>query len=227
MTVHQITNIPKYDTTNGWAWNLPPRTPRPHLQEDIRADWIVVGAGWAGLAAARRLAENEPDASIALIDAGEAGENASGRNSGFAIDLPHNVGSSLEELEGSHRFMRLARHAIDYLEEQVTTHGIDCDWSKDGKYHAAVSPRGVDEVLKPFAKELEALGEPFEWVEGDALQGALGSPHFTAAIYTPGGALMSSPGCTSMSSSPSCTVRTPSRTKKVSVWTSWVCSGGP
>ena len=35
-----------------------------------------------------------------------------GRNSGFAIDLPHNVGSSLDELDGSHRFMRLARYAI-------------------------------------------------------------------------------------------------------------------
>ena len=34
----------------------------------------------------------------------------------FAIDLPHNVGSSLEELEGSHKFMRLARAAIEHLE---------------------------------------------------------------------------------------------------------------
>ena len=186
----KINRLPRDDKTNGWSAVLPERTPRPALKGDVAADWIVLGAGYAGLAAARRLAETEPDASIALIDAGEAGENASGRNSGFAIDLPHNVGSSLEELEGSHRFMRLARHAIGYLEDQIETHGIDCDWSRDGKYHAAVSPRGVDEVLKPFARELEALGEPFQWVEGRTLGEKLGSPHFTAAIYTPGGALM-------------------------------------
>ncbi|MEM6577674.1 MAG: FAD-binding oxidoreductase, partial [Pseudomonadota bacterium] len=127
---------------------------------------------------------------IAVIDAGSAGENASGRNSGFAIDLPHNVGSSLDELEGSHRFMRLARMAIDHLENVVETHQIDCDWSRAGKYHTAVSERGTAEVLEPFRKELEALGEPYEWVEGDDLRAQLGSPHFTAAVHTPGCVLM-------------------------------------
>jgi hypothetical protein len=58
--------------------------------------------------------ENRPNDYIALVNASEVGENASGRYSGFAIDLPHNVGSWMEELEGSHRFMVLAREAIKY-----------------------------------------------------------------------------------------------------------------
>lgn len=186
----KIRRLPQDDRFNGWSAILPPRTPRPALAGDRTADWIVLGAGYAGLAAARRLAENRPGDHVALIDAGEAGENASGRNSGFAIDLPHNVGSSLDELEGSHRFMRLARMAVGHLEDNIAAHGIACDWSKDGKYHAAVSERGVREVLEPFARELDALGEPYEWVQQPALMRKLGSPHFTAAIYTPGGALM-------------------------------------
>ena len=186
----KISRLPQDDKTNGWSAILPQRTPNPPLSEDTAADWIVLGAGFAGLAAARRLAENCPDQKIALIDAGAAGENASGRNSGFAIDLPHNVGSSLQELEGSQRFMRLARTAIAYLEEAVERHGIDCQWSKDGKYHAAVSPRGVREVLEPFAMEMEALGEPYQWIEKAELPAKLGTEHFTAAVYTPGGALM-------------------------------------
>ncbi len=186
----KITRLPKEDNTNGWSHILPKRTPKPALSGQVTADWVVLGAGYAGLAAARRLAQLYPNQSIAILDAGTVGENASGRNSGFAIDLPHNVGSSLEELEGSHRFMRLARAAIAHLDEAVTTHGIDCDWSPDGKYHTAVSERGVDEVLKPFVKELDALGEPYTWVEGDDLRTKLGSPHFTAAVYTPGGRLM-------------------------------------
>ena len=189
-STRKIARLPTVDRTNGWSAILPERRPKEALAGDVTADWIVLGAGYAGLAAARRLAENRPDESVALIDAGEAGENASGRNSGFAIDLPHNVGSSLDELEGSHRFMRLARFAIDHLQATIEAHDIACDWSLDGKYHAAVSPRGVKEVLEPFARELEALGEPFEWIEKDALETILGSPHFTAAIYTPGGALM-------------------------------------
>ena len=186
----KISRLPEVDRTNGWSASLNPRESKPSLQGDKSADWVVLGAGYAGLAAARRLAENCPDNHVVLIDAGTAGENASGRNSGFAIDLPHNVGSSLDELEGSHRFMRLARAAIDSLADTIKTHDIECDWSSDGRYHTAVSKRGVKDVLEPYVKELEALGEPFEWVEGDQLRQAIGSDHFTAAVFTPGGALM-------------------------------------
>jgi len=186
----KISRLPQDDKTNGWSAILPERRPHDALNGEVSADWVVLGAGYAGLAAARRLAENCPDQKIVLINAGEVGENASGRNSGFAIDLPHNVGSSLDELEGSHRFMGLARMAIDHLESAVKTHGIECSWSREGKYHTAVSPRGVREVLEPFRTELEALNEPHEWIEGDVLRTRLGSPHFTAAVYTPGCVLM-------------------------------------
>jgi len=192
----KINILPKDDKTNGWSALLAERKPKAHLKGDVYADWVVLGAGYAGLAAARRLGELHPDQKVIVLDAGAAGENASGRNSGFAIDLPHNVGSSLEELDGSHRFMRLARFAIDRLDDLVQTHGIACDWSRDGKYHAAVSPKGVIQVLQPFAHELTALGEPFEWVEGAALAQRLGSSHFNAAIFTPGGRLMNPAGLT-------------------------------
>ena len=67
MTMKPISQLPQNDSSNGWSRILPPRTPKPALQSNIEADWIVVGAGYAGLAAARRLAENRPDDSIALI----------------------------------------------------------------------------------------------------------------------------------------------------------------
>ncbi len=186
----RINRLPLDDKTNGWSAILAPRKPMPALIGDVTADWVVLGAGFAGLAAARRLAKNCPDQQIALIESGVAGENASGRNSGFAVDLPHNVGASLDELDGSNRFMRLAKMAVVDLEDTIKANAIDCDWSRNGKYHTAVSPRGVIEVLEPYAKELQALGEPFKWVEKSDIAHAIGSAHFTAAIYTPGGALL-------------------------------------
>ncbi|MEM7170326.1 MAG: FAD-binding oxidoreductase [Pseudomonadota bacterium] len=192
----KIEHLPKDDRTNGWSALLPPREPRPALQGDQRADWLVVGAGYAGLAAARRLAENRPDEKIVLIEAHEAGENASGRNSGFAIDLPHTVGSSLDELEGSHRFMRLARAAVDHLGTMVERYDIPCDWAVRGKYHAAASEGGTRDILEPFAKEMENLGEPHRWVDKDQLRSEIGTPHFNAAVYTPGCVLMNPAGLT-------------------------------
>lgn len=185
-----ITHLPQEDRTNGWSAVLLKRQPAPALGRAIVADWVVVGAGYAGLAAARRLAENRPGDSIVLVEAHEVGENASGRNSGFGIDLPHITGSAHDELDGSHRFMRLARAAIDYLETAVRRHGIDCDWSRAGKFHAAVSASGVKTILEPFARELEALKEEATWIDREALAARLGTPHFAAAVYTPGCILM-------------------------------------
>ncbi len=188
--MQHIRNLPADDTANGWSAILPPRAERPALAGDVRADWVVVGAGFAGLAAARRLAENRPDDHVVLLEAEAAGEGASGRNSGFAIDVPHNVGSSLEELDGPQRFIRLSRAAIDHLEAMVAAHGIACDWGRRGKYHAAVSDRGVRQVLEPVVKELDALGEPWRWVEGAALAAEIGTPYYRAAVHTPGCGLM-------------------------------------
>ena len=82
----RISRLPEVDRTNGWSASLAQRQAKPALQGERTADWVVLGAGYAGLAAARRLAKNCPDNHIVLIDAGTVGENASGRNSGFAIE---------------------------------------------------------------------------------------------------------------------------------------------
>ena len=49
---------------------------------------VVIGAGYTGLAAARRLAELQPQEPILVLDASSAGEGSAGRNSGFLINLP-------------------------------------------------------------------------------------------------------------------------------------------
>jgi glycine/D-amino acid oxidase-like deaminating enzyme len=181
-----ITTFPKEDANNGWSRILPPREPRPALKGDVKADWLVIGAGFAGLAAARRLAENRPSERIVIVDAHQVGEGASGRNSGFAIDLPHNVGGEFAELEASQRHIRLSRAAIAALEAAVRKHGIDCGWTRPGKYHAASSRKGRALVLEPFARELEALGEPYRWLDREALGREIGTAYFHSALHTPG-----------------------------------------
>jgi len=185
-----IKRVPHDDAYNGWSRLLPHRDPKPPLHSPVVADWVVVGAGFAGLSAARRLAENRPNDRIVLVDASVAGENASGRNSGFAIGVSHNQDGSPEQLEKSRRHIRLVRAAIDYNEAIVKRHNIQCDWNRCGKYQAAVTKRATDRILAPLVNELEALEEPFRFVAGDDLRNEIGTPHFTAAVYTPGCALL-------------------------------------
>ena len=185
-----IARQPLNDSTNAWNNILEQRTPSPSLSKAINADWLVIGAGYAGLAAARRLAEHNPLQKIVIVDAGVCGENASGRNSGFVIDIPHNVSSNLDQLDGARSHMRLARAATEHLASLVQTHHIACDWSQDGKYQTAVTDSGSESMLVPFANELDALGEPYQWVRGDELYAKLGTRHFNHAVYTPGCVLM-------------------------------------
>lgn len=185
-----ISILPDNDPHNGWSALLPKRSPKPVLEHELEAEFLVIGGGFAGLAAARRLAELRPGADIIVLEAEQVGEGAQGRNSGFAIDIPHNVGSSLAELAQAEQHARLSRAAIDALKAAVDAHQIDCDWRQDGKYHTAVSQRGVKQVLVPTRQMLDSLNEPYEWLEGAALHDRVGFEHYSTGIYTPGTVLL-------------------------------------
>jgi len=175
------------DQAPGWYAILPP--PRPAVRFSGRqvADWVVVGAGVTGLAAARRLAELEPEARIILLDEYRVGYGASGRNAGFIIDTPH-----LTEqfgIESNRRISRLVVAGRVQLEALVQRYGIECEWSPRGHLTAVVESRR-EAKLHATVRTLEAIGEAYEWLEGDALAAVVGTRHYHAAVYTPRTVLM-------------------------------------
>jgi len=150
---------------------------------------LVIGAGAAGLAAARRAAEINPNRTVALVEAGRLGDGASARNSGFVIDLPHNVGADLDDLDTLKRSLRLARAARQHLDEIVTTHKIECQWSRQGQLMAARSQSG-EKVLDTFIKGLDLLGETYTDMNSGAVRARTGMTYYRRAIHTPGTVLM-------------------------------------
>lgn len=182
-------NLPHDDSSCGWYAALPQQPACKRLHGEQRADYAVIGAGFAGLAAARRLGELLPDKRIILVDAQRVGQGASGRNSGFVIDLPHKF--ALEHPDPAHkqRLLSLNRAAIAQLQGLIERHGIDCQWSHAGKYQGAVGQRGLA-YLQHFEQLLKNLGEPFRLVERDELAQVLGNAYYSRAIFTPGCYLM-------------------------------------
>ena len=100
----------------GWNQLLPARRTEPTLEDDIEADYVIVGAGFSGLSAARRIMQLDRKASIVLLEACEVGEGPGGRNSGFMIDLPHDLSSSnySGKANEDQRHIRMNRVAIDF-----------------------------------------------------------------------------------------------------------------
>ena len=72
------TTFPSYQASSGWNALLPNRQARTTAPTEKHFDAIVIGAGVTGLAAARRIAELEPQSRVLVIDATTVGDGSSG-----------------------------------------------------------------------------------------------------------------------------------------------------
>ena len=94
MTRRIATHVPHHRGPAAWNVILGPQPDAEVADQNQSADFVIIGAGFAGLAAARRLTQLVPDSRIIVVDAGRIAEGAAGRNSGFMIDLPHELTSA-------------------------------------------------------------------------------------------------------------------------------------
>ena len=76
-------NLIENDQGCTWINQLPARSCVQTVSKNEDCDWLIVGAGYTGLSAARKLSQLHPKKKIILVDAQLAGEGASGRNSGY------------------------------------------------------------------------------------------------------------------------------------------------
>lgn len=121
---------------------LPPRHPQPAVRGDQTVDYAVIGAGFTGLAIARRLHELDPQARIAVFEATTVGEGSSARNSGFtaAEVLPRTA--TIKGAENARRQTALIGKSFDWLTDLIEMNGIDCELQKVGSIRAAATEAG-------------------------------------------------------------------------------------
>jgi glycine/D-amino acid oxidase-like deaminating enzyme len=171
------------DQTCGWIAQLPAPPPPRLLTGRERADCVVVGAGFTGLAAARQLALHRPDWRIVVVEAGRVGSGASARNSGFIVDLGHFVPAV--GVDGNRRMARIARAGLERLRTLVRAHDIECAWTEGGRLHGAASDVGL-RALERFLRGLDAMGEPYEALDAAAMTTRTGTAHYRAGAHTRG-----------------------------------------
>ena len=80
------------DKNCSWVNDLFQRSNIKILKSNDDCEWLIIGAGYTGLSAARKLGQLYPNQKIILIDAQLAGEGASSRNSGYLVDTTLNDG---------------------------------------------------------------------------------------------------------------------------------------
>ncbi|HBX05751.1 MAG TPA: FAD-dependent oxidoreductase [Leclercia adecarboxylata] len=189
--MQKITSLPADDALPGWYHTSQPRTPRPAHVGQKHARWAIVGAGLTGLAAARQLALNFPNDEVVLIEAQDVGFGSSGRNAGFAIDVPHDIGAKdyIGDVTTANLILKLNTLGQNYLRGIVKEHGIECQMTESGKYQAAVGEKGVA-ILEAYRSGLEKIGRHAEMIPGKDLPDHIGTSYYQQALYIPGTILL-------------------------------------
>jgi len=184
--------LPKNPGITGWKEILPKRKVNQNLTDNINADYLIIGGGFAGLSAARRLKQIDKDAKIALLEACEIGEGPAGRNSGFMIDLPHNLASDdyLGSLEKDREQTLINRSAIEFAKSASEEYEMPSEAIQlVGKTNAAATKKGMN-FNTEYAKHLDKTSESYKILDAQAMEDLTGIDYYINGLWTPGTAMI-------------------------------------
>ena len=178
------------DKSCGWINNLEIRTNIKTLKEDCNCDFLIVGAGFTGLSAARKLGQLHKNKKIIIVDAQLAGEGASSRNSGYLVDTTLNDGfNSTKKIDEYRVKVKIYETGIKAVKNFVQEYQVNCDWNECGKYFA--SSKTIDEKkISDFSKILTSINYKHKILYQKDLINKIGTSFYKIALYTYGGILL-------------------------------------
>ncbi len=148
----------------------------PPLDASRRADVAIVGAGYSGLAAALQLAE--AGVSVVVLESGEPGWGASGRNGGQVIPGlkfdPDELVAMFGPKAGEH-LVDVAGGAADTVFDLIARHGIDCEARRCGWIQPAFAAADLGLIARR-AEQWQRRGAPVAMLDRDTACRLTGSP---------------------------------------------------
>ena len=168
--------------------------PLPPLTAATSADLVVVGGGYTGLWTAVRAKERDPGRDVLLLEAGQCGDQASGRNGGFAsASLTHGFDNGVarwpDELP---KLEEMGARNLAAIGETVHRYDIDCHWEETGELFVATAPHQVEE-LADLAGAMRAAGHDVELLDAAATRAEVRSPSYLGGLMHRAGTAMLEP----------------------------------
>jgi len=166
----------------------------PPPVHDDRADLVVVGGGYTGLWTALRTKERDPGRDVVVLDAGRCGDQASGRNGGFAsASLTHGFANGVERWSDELATLdELGARNLAEIGEAVRRYGIDCHWEETGELSVATEPHQVEE-LAALAAEMQSAGHDVELLDAAATQALVRSSTYLGGLLARTGTALVEP----------------------------------
>ena len=165
--------------------------PTPPLTINIKADLVVVGAGFTGLWTALLAKQADPARDIILLEAGETAIGASGRNGGFvAAALTHTFQNGLNRWpKEMSKLVKLGHKNLDGIEETIKQFNIDCDFIRSGEIVVANEEYQIEE-LRADAEASALYGEHVQFLNQGQIRARVNSPTYLAGVHDPAVAMV-------------------------------------
>ncbi len=170
-----------------WATSATPAPNTPALAGKHSADVVVVGAGFTGLSTALHL--GEAGKTVIVLEAGEPGWGASGRNGGQVNPGWRMLPSEITAKYGHNRgpaVLDMLNKACDLAFDVIERHSIACDAERPGFVHAGFGQTGRA-FLDGWIREWGELGVKVERHDRASLKKLIGTDFYPFAMRDPRG----------------------------------------
>ena len=163
----------------------------PRLKDSIDADLCVVGGGCTGLSAALHAAQR--GLSVIVLEGGQIGWGASGRNGGQIIPGLRKGPAELMRSFGAERgrsLFNLSLEARSLVLELIERHSIRCDLKLTGHLTAAAKPADARAMQEEVQFLQEKMGYPHvRFLDASATRAEVSARHHGGLIDELGGHL--------------------------------------
>lgn len=174
------------DNTSVWLVGAPADTPSAPLAKDLTVDVAIIGGGFTGVSTAYRLSKRFPKLGIALLEAKQLANGASGRNGGLVLN-----GITVRDADPDLmvRERAVTNAAIDDIEALIREHALNVRWKRTGSLHIATTAKAAEEA-DATTEQLIARGSPLRFLRGAELEGMLRARGAHGAVFDPGEAML-------------------------------------
>ena len=156
------------------------RAATPPLAGHARVGTAVIGGGFTGLSTALHLAQRGVD--VVVLEAGEPGWGASGRNGGQVNPGLKSEPDAIERDFGAAlgaRMVALSGDAPRRVFDLIREHQIQCEADQSGTIRAAYS-NGAARFLRDATEALRRRGAPVEHLDAERMATLTGSRRYRA-----------------------------------------------
>jgi gamma-glutamylputrescine oxidase len=170
------------DNVSVWAATARPVEPLPPLRRQVRADVVIVGAGFTGISTAYHLSKRFPERKIVVVEARRVGNGASGRSGGMALHWINGV--EVRDAERARRLHALTSEVIDWFGDVAREHGFPLRFRRNGCLEILTDQRRAEEAHEK-AELLASWGLPVQFLRGAALVDRLRAQGAVGATFDP------------------------------------------